>query len=667
MATSVGAPAGDKTSRTEKQKAWMARRNGARQRADATVNVNRDVTMPQLLLQNVQRWPDRVWMRKKDKGIWNEYTYRHCHDQISHFCLGLLALGLQRGEKVAILGDNDPHWFWAELAAQAAGAAVVGVFSSSSPAEVKHLVELCDATFLIAQDQEQVDKVLSVLDQLPLVKKVVYWDAKGMRGYSDPVLLSFAQVLALGRESALKSPALFEESVAQGRAQDLAILVPTSGTTGLPKATMVTHAGLYSSMQVSMSMYEVRETDDWVSYVLPGYILEQAMGLFTSLDRGSRLNYVESQTTVQENIREISPPIIWYPSRLWEDMASSIQNSMTESSLPDRLAYKVCLPVGYRKADADFAGRKLGVLWRAAYRLCSLILFNAIRDRHGLLKVRSAFTGGAALGPDIFRLITATGVDLRQTYGMSEMGISQHSSGNIKVDSVGIVNPGTIIRITDDGEILAKGKVTTTGYYKNLEATQKAFAGGWYHTGDAGLMDDDGHLYYLDRMEYMKELADGTRYAPQYLESRLKFSPFINNVFVVGDRSRPFVGVVVNIDFENVSTWAEKRRIPFTTFADLSQKQQVTALVRGEVERVNERLPEGLRVKRFVNTPKPFDPDDAELTRTMKLRRGFMEDKYRDLIVAIYGEAEEVTMETRVTYRDGRTGLLSTKIKVVRV
>lgn len=447
----------------------------------------------------------------------------------------------------------------------------------------------------------------------------------------------------------------------------MAILVPTSGTTGLPKAAMVTHAGLYSSMQVTMSMYEVRETDDWVSYVLPGYLLEQAMGLFTSLDRGSRLNYVESQATVQENIREISPPIIWYPSRLWEDMASSIQNSMTESSLLDRLAYKLCLPVGYRKADADFSGRELGLFWNAAYRLCSLVLFNAIRGRHGLLKVRSAFTGGAALGPDIFRLITAIGVDLRQTYGMSEMGISQHSSGNIKVDSVGIVNPGTIVRITDSGEILARGNVTTSGYYKNPEATRKAFAGGWYHTGDAGLMDDDGHLHYLDRMEYMKALADGNRYAPQYLEGRLKFSPFITNVFVVGDDTRPFVGVVVNIDFENVGTWAEKRKIPFTTFADLSQKPEVTALVRTEVEKVNARLPEGLRVKRFVNTPKPFDADDAELTRTMKLRRGFVEDKYRDLIAAIYGEEEEITMETRVTYRDGRTALLSTKVRVVRV
>jgi long-chain acyl-CoA synthetase len=651
---------------SQKQEPNMPQRNGGHP-SETPVNAGVDVTMPQLLLQNCQKWPDRVWMRKKDKGIWNEYTYNYCYEQIKYFSMGLASLGLLCGDKVAILGDNDPHWFWAELAAQAAGGAVAGVFSSSSPTEVKYIVELCDATFVIAQDQEQVDKVLSIMDQLPLVRKVIYWDSKGMRGYDDPVLLSFEKVVALGRECAEKTPHLFQDSIAQGNAQDLAIMVCTSGTTGLPKAAMVTYAGLYSSMQVSMSMYEVRETDDWVSYVLPGYILEQAMGLFTSLDRGSRLNFVESQTTVQENIREISPPIIFYPSRLWEEMASSIQNSMTESSFLDRLAYRVCLPVGYRKADAHFDGRELGPFWKLMYRLCSLILFNPIRDRHGLLNVRSAFTGGAALGPDIFRLITATGVDLRQTYGMSEMGISQHSSGNIKVDSVGIVNPGTIVRILSDGEILAKGKVTTTGYYKNPEATQKAFAGGWYHTGDAGMIDDDGHLFYLDRMEYMKELADGTKYAPQYLESRLKFSPFINNVFVVGDKTKPFVGLVVNIDFDNVCNWAEKRRIPYTTFADLSQKPEVTGLVRKEVEKVNERLPEGLRVRRFVNTPKAFDPDEAELTRTMKLRRGFMEDKYRDLIVAMYGEDEEVMMETKVVYRDGRTGALSTKLKVIRV
>ncbi len=298
--------------------------------------------------------------------------------------------------------------------------------------------------------------------------------------------------------------------------------------------------------------------------------------------------------------------------------------------------------------------------------MCNLVLFEPIRDRHGLRRIRCAFTGGAALGPDVFRLITAMGVDLRQTFGCSEMQVGMHSAGNVKVDSVGIVNPEKIVRIASDGEILVSGAAQTLGYYKNEGASQKAFAGGWFHSGDAGYFDEDGHLYYLDRIEYMRELADGSRYAPQYIESRLKFSPFIKDAFVVGDKTRPFIGVVVEIDFENVGNWAEKKRIPYTTFADLSQRSEVSELIRQEVQKLNERLPERIRVKRFVNAPKAFDPDESELTRTMKLRRGFMEQRYKTLVEAIYGEAAEVPTEVKVVYRDGRTATVSTNLKVIR-
>jgi long-chain acyl-CoA synthetase len=325
------------------------------------------------------------------------------------------------------------------------------------------------------------------------------------------------------------------------------------------------------------------------------------------------------------------------------------------------------MPVGYKVADAKFSGEKLNLFWMALYELAKLLLFNPLRDRHGLLKLRCAFTGGAAFGPEIFRLITAIGVDLRQSFGSSEIGISQHCPGEFKVDSVGRVNPETIVRIADDNHILVKGTATTTGYYKNPEATEKAFAGGWYHTGDAGFIDDEGHIYYLDRLEYMRQLADGTRYAPQYIESRMKFSPFVKDAFVVGDETKDFVGLIVNIDFDNVGNWAEKRHIPYTTFVDLSQKPEVCQLIKNEVEKVNRVLPGNLGIKRFVNTPKEFDPDEAELTRTMKLRRGFLEGRYQRLLEAIYGEKEEVVMETPVVYRDGRAGVVSTKLNVINV
>lgn len=666
MTASGGTPARDRASAAENQRTRWLRRNGARRGADALLQLDRDATNVQLLFQNRQRWPDRVWMRKKDKGIWNEYTWTECYEQVKHFSLGLISLGFSRGAKISIIGDNDPHWFWAELAAQAAGGAVTGIFSSSSPDEVQHIAALSDSEFVIAQDQEQVDKVLSVLDRLPLVKKVVYWDPKGMRSYDDAVLLSFDQVVRLGREYAGAHPALFEESVRQGKGDDLALLVCTSGTTGLPKLSMVTHRQLYSSMLVTLEFYDTYETDDWVSYILPGWLAEQGLGLVSSLARGFRMNFPESLATVDQDIREIGPQVIFYPSRLWEGMASSIQNSMRESSLLDRLAYRICLPVGYRQADARFAGVELGLIWKLAYRLCNLILFEPIRDRHGLRRIRCAFTGGAALGPDVFRLITATGVDLRQTFGCSEMSVGMHSAGNVKVDSVGIVNPDKIVRIADNGEILVSGAAQSLGYYKNEQATGKTFAGGWFHSGDAGYFDEDGHLYYLDRLEYMRELSDGSRYAPQYIESRLKFSPFIRDAFVVGDKTDPFIGVVAEIDFDNVGNWAEKKRIAYTTFADLSQKPQVCELIRTEVQKLNEKLPERIRVKRFVNAPKPFDPDESELTRTMKLRRGFMEARYKSLVEAIYGEAEEVPTEVKVVYRDGRTATVSTRLRVIR-
>lgn len=665
MTASVGAPAGSKSGPGRKPKPSKPRRHGARFDTGALLDADRDVTNVQLLFQNYQRWPDQVWMRKKDKGIWNEYTWTECYDQVKHFCLGLMSLGLSRGGKICIIGDNDPHWFWAELGAQAAGGAVTGIFSSSSPDEVRHIAALSDSEFIIAQDQEQVDKVLSIMEQLPLVKKVIYWDPKGMRSYDDPVLLSFDRVVGLGREYATTHSALFEESLQQGKGNDLALLVCTSGTTGMPKLSMVTHRQLYSSMLVTLSFYDTYETDDWVSYILPGWLAEQGLGLVSSLARGFRMNFPESLATVDQDIREIGPQVIFYPSRLWEGMASSIQNSMRESSLIDRLAYKLCLPVGYRQADAKFQGVELGLLWRLAYKVCNLVLFEPIRDRHGLRRIRCAFTGGAALGPDVFRLITATGVDLRQTFGCSEMSVGMHSAGNVKVDSVGIVNPDKIVRIASDGEILVSGAAQSLGYYKNDAATRKTFADGWFHSGDAGYFDDDGHMYYLDRLEFMRELSDGSRYAPQYIESRLKFSPFIKDAFVVGDKTQSFIGVVVEINFDNVGNWAEKRRIPYTTFADLSQKPEVCELIRGEVRSLNERLPDKIRVKRFVNAPKPFDPDESELTRTMKLRRGFMETRYKSLVEAIYGEAEEVPTEVKVVYRDGRTATVSTKLRVV--
>jgi long-chain acyl-CoA synthetase len=629
-----------------------------------TTESQSDLTTARLLKANSEKWPDKVWMRKKELGFWKNYTWKEGYERVRHFSLGLTSLGFQRGDVLAILGDNDPHWFWAELAAQAAGGAVTGVFSNSSPNEVKYLLQHSDSSFVVAQDQEQVDKLLSIKGELPLVKRIIYWRPKGMKHYEDEILTSFDVVLQGGRKHEVDHPGLFEQSISLGRGDDVALIMYTSGTTGLPKGAVMTHGNLFSANEAFYMVNPISERDEWLSFILPGWMAEQGLGLLASLKRGLRMNFPESQATVQENIREIGASILMYPSRLWEMMGSDIQNRIAESTFLKRLIYRMCLPIGYRAADAKFKGEKLNLFWRAAYALSKLALFNQLRDKLGLYKLRYAFTAGSLLGPDIFRLFTAIGVDLRQLYGSSELGISQHVSGDIKVDSVGRVYPGQIVRIMDDNHILARGRACAAGYYKNPEVTAQAFAGGWYHTGDAGYVDDDGHIYYLDRLQYMRQLADGSRFAPQYIESRLKFSEYIKDVFVVGGETREYVGAVVNINYDNVGHWAEKRRMPYTTFADLSQKAEVCRLIGEEISRVNNRLPEKQRIRRFINMPKELDPDEAELTRTMKLRRGFVEDRYKSLIEALYGDEVTALMEVPVLYRDGRQGVVRADVRV---
>ncbi len=633
----------------------------------AVVVPEKDQTAAKLLLANRTRWGQKVWMRKKELGFWREYTWEEGYQRVKDFSLGLKSLGFQRGDILAIIGDNDPHWFWAELAAQALGGAITGVFSSGGPNEVKYFLQMTDARFVVAEDQEQVDKVLSIKDDMPLVEKVIYWDGKGLKGYDEPLLASFEAVSEMGVEYEKEHPGFFEEEIAKGKGSDMIMIIGTSGTTGYPKGGIFTNDSLFSSSHIFYALNPMDESDEWVSFILPGWMAEQGMGFMGSLARGVRMNFCESQDTVQENIREIGASVLLYQSRLWENLASSIQNKISESTLLKRLIYHAFMPVGYKVADAHFKGEKPALIWRLLHPLAKVMLFDALKDKLGFTRLKYGFTTGALLGPDVFRMITAIGIDIRQLYGSSEAGVSMHMRGDIRFDTVGRVQPQTIVRIMDDDHVLVRGHASAQGYYKNPEATEKAFAGGWFHTGDAGYLDQFGHVYYLDRLEYMSTLSDGTRYAPQYIEARLKFSPYIKDAFVVGDQSRDYVGAVININYDNVGHWAERKQIPYTTFADLSQKPQVVQLIGDEIKKLNKRLPKKQSIRRFLNMPKELDPDESELTRTMKLRRRFVEDRYKDFIGALYGDQESAAVEVRVVYRDGRTAVIRADIKVNRI
>ncbi len=598
-------------------------------------------------------------------GIWHRYSWNDYYDKVKYFSLGMISLGLERGDVACIIGDNEPQWFWAEFAVQSAGGIATGIFVDSIPSEVKYVAEHSDSKFAIVNDQEQTDKFLEIKSELPLLKKVIYWDPKGLRNYDDPILISFDEVLELGREYEKTHQGIFEENVAKGSGEDIAFIYYTSGTTGLPKGAMINHRALITTAQEFVRRYPMNENDDLISNFPAAWVGDSFFATIPHLLTGAKLNFPEEPETIAEDTREVGPNFVIYGPRQWEGLVSEIQVKMVDANPLKRFTYNLFLPVGHKIADIKFAGKKPNLFWRILHGIAYLALFRPLKDRLGLSKVRFAVTGSSVLSLDTFRLIHAIGVELRQCYASTEAGlISSHSRGEIKFESVGRPALGTSLRITDEGELLVKSDCMFTGYHKNEEKTKETLIDGWCHTGDAVNINDDGHLIFMDRLEHMGELKSGAKYAPQYIEGRLRFSPYIKDAMVIGGKDKDYVSSIINIDFAMVGKWAERNRIPYTTFVDLSQKKDVADLVRQDLERVNGYLPEQSRVKKFVLLHKEFDPDEAELTRTRKLRREFMEKRYKELIEALYGNKDKVDVQATVTYRDGRKGVVTTSIQV---
>jgi long-chain acyl-CoA synthetase len=620
-------------------------------------------TIPQIIRANRDKWGRRTAMCMKMFGVWHRYTWHNYYDNVKYFSLGLISLGLRRRDVACIIGDNEPPWFWGEFAVQAAGGVATGAFVDSIPSEVKYVAEHSDARFAIVNDQEQTDKFLEIKNQLPLLKKVIYWDPKGLRNYDDPLLISFDEVIALGRDYEKEQPGLFEKNVEEGRGDDTAFIYYTSGTTGLPKGAVLTHRALINTARGFVARYPMNEDDDLISNFPAAWVGDSFFATIPHLLTGARLNFPEEPETIAEDTREVGPNFVIYGPRQWEGLVSEIQVKMVDAGPLKRLTYKLFMPVGHKMADMRFEGRTPNLFWRA-----HLALFRSLKDRLGLSKVRFAVTGSSVLSLDTFRLIHAIGVELRQVYASTEAGlISSHGKGEIKFESVGRPVLGTSLRITKEGELLVNSDCMFTGYHKNPQKTAVTLIDGWCHTGDAVNINEQGHLIFMDRLEHMGQLKSGARYAPQYIEGRLRFSPYIKDAMVIGGKERDFVSAIINIDFAMVGKWAERHHLPYTTFVDLSQKNEVADLVRQDLERVNGYLPETSRVQKFVLLHKEFDPDEAELTRTRKLRREFMEERYKEMIEAIYGGRDEVNVQAPVTYRDGRKGVVSTGIKVRNV
>ena len=622
-------------------------------------------TIPQIIRGNYKKWGHQTAMCMKKFGVWQKYSWKDYYENVKYFSLGMVSLGLEPGDVLCIIGDNEPEWFWAQFATQAAGGIATGIFVDSIPSEVKYIAAHSDAKFAVVNDQEQTDKFLEIKDELPLLKKVIYWDPKGLKNYDDPILISFAEVIKLGKEYEKTHPDLFEQNVEKVKEDNTAFIYYTSGTTGLPKGAALTHRALINTAQGFISRYPLNENDDLISNFPAAWVGDSFFATIPHLLTGARLNFPEEPETIAEDTREIGPNFVIYGPRQWEGLVSQIQVKMVDAHPLKRFTYNLFLPVGYRIADIKLQGKTPNLFWRALYGIAYWLLFRPLKDKLGLSEVRFAVTGSSVLSLDTFRLIHAIGIELRQNYASTEAGlISSHGKEEIHFESVGRPALGTEVRITDEGELLVRSDCMFNGYHKNPEKTATALIDGWCHTGDAVNIDEAGHLIFMDRLEHMGELSSGIKYAPQYIEGRLRFSPYIKDAMVIGGRDKEFVSAIINIDFAMVGKWAERNSIPYTTFVDLSQKKEVADLVQKDLLRVNSYLPEPARVRRFVLMHKEFDPDEAELTRTRKLRRDFMEERYKELIDTIYKNEEEVNVKAPVTYRDGRKGVVATSIKI---
>ncbi len=629
-------------------------------------------TLPQLLLHRAAAEPGRVCQRKKDRGIWKGFTWEQVLAHVRDFGLGLSALGLRSGETVAAIGENDPEHFWAEFAAQAMGGKFVSLYPDLTPDEAQYILTDAEAVYLVAEDQEQVDKTLAIADRLPDLRAVIYWDAKGLWSYRHPLLRSFASVEEAGRAWGASHPGHLEASVAAGKATDIAVISYTSGTTGRPKGAITTHALLLDGVARMQDALPFPPYAEYLSYISPAWATEQFFGIAMGLAVPLTVNFPEEPEEVLSNIRELGVEALVFSPRQWESLASMVQARMLDAGPIRRWVYRTGLRIGQDVNVSRLEGRPVPPLSRLLYPLADLAALKPLRDKLGLVRTHLAFSGGSAMAPDVFRLFHAMGVPLRNVYGATEIGLcTMHQGESYNLETVGRWlrvdsrwGPPLAWRVTEEGELEVKGGTGFGGYWGKPEKTAERWDGEWFRTGDAVSMTSSGELVFLERVEDMRRLATGHSYPPQFMETRLRFSPFIKDVMTVGDATRTFVGALVNIDGEVVGRWAEERRLGFSTFTDLSQKPEIRTLIRDEIRRINALLPEHGRLRRFVNLPKDLDPDEGELTRTRKLRRDFLEERYRDLIAAIYDGRDRVDAEIPVRYQDGRRGVLRAEVAV---
>ncbi|WP_419658759.1 AMP-binding protein [Desulfosarcina variabilis] len=637
--------------------------------ADGGIEITRELTIQKLFVHQARHYgASRVAMREKEFGLWRPITWQDYLENVKYLSLGLVQLGLAPGDKVAMIGDNRPEGLWAEMATLCAGGVAVWLFQDCLIDEVKYIIDHSDTKFLFGEGQEEVDKAISIIGECPKLEKVIWDDPKGMRNYHQDYLNSFKDVMALGRELEKAQPDLFDEMIGRGHGDDVALLFYTSGTTSLPKGALLSHNNMLTMGQHLMAVDPCYDTDDYVSYLPFAWIGEQMMSISCGLQIGYTINFPEEPETAQENIREIGPHVMFAPPRMYEQMTRSVQVKHLDASWIKRQFFSLSSKIGYRVANLKFKKQPVPIVWKILEWLAYVTVQKKLKDHLGLTRVRHAYTGGAAMGPDHFRFFHALGVNLKQIYGQTEVaGISVvHRDGDIKFDTVGHPIPGTEIKITEDGEIITRSSSVFLGYYKNPEATEEALVDGWLHSDDKGFLDDDGHLVVFDRTKDVFTLRDGKPFSPQYLETRLKFSPYIRDSWVIGDK-KDYITAVLCIDYNVVGKWADEKKLNYTSYQELSQKPEVYDLVEKQIRQANQDLPDAAKVAKFTNLYKEFDADDDELTRTRKLRRAFVQKRYRVIVDALYTDADSVHIDTTIKYEDGREAHIKTDMRIIHL
>jgi long-chain acyl-CoA synthetase len=623
-------------------------------------------TLARLLQKNARDLRDRPAIREKDRGIWQTWTWRQYHDEVRDFALGLAALGFKRGERLSVIGDNRPRLYWAQVAAQCLGGVPVPVYQDSIAKELAFVWNHAECSVIVAEDQEQIDKVQGLKDQLTALRLAIYDDPRGMLHYKHDWLRSYQSVQELGREFAAKHPGYFEAEIEKGKPEDVAIICYTSGTTGNPKGVMLTHANAIALAEAFRKADDVRPEDDALAYLPMAWAGDAAYTLFLSLVVGFCANCPESPETVQRDLRELGPTTVLAPPRIWENMLTALQVKAADAPALKRWIFETFRSVAERAEILRADGKPVPILLRLACMIGNVLVYTPIRDQLGLRRTKWALTGGAPLGPDTFRFFRSIGVNLKQVYGSTETTglVSLQPSSEANPTTAGRPCPGIEVKIADRGEVLVRGPVIFKGYLKNDEATREVIdADGWFRTGDAGFVDPRGHLVIIDRAKDVGALQDGTPFAPQFIENKLKFSPFIREAVAFGN-DRAFITAMIAIDLNTVGNWAERRGIPYTSYADLSQKPEVCDVIREEIRKGNETLPESTRIRRFLLLTKDLEADDAEMTRTRKVRRSFVAQKYAPVIDAFYSGGHAVELETAITYEDGRQGVMKSRVRV---